>query len=170
MDIFKDIPAIDWSRFVQGPVSDSMWLSFMSLVQLCRCVEHWHNTARTLRAATRPRQPDYKPATSYAIRKLRNEWEKPIKDYEARMHRASYLANEKLAEMSHLAGDEGTPDWKLCTAAVLSIGPSLGRARSRYKSVALAFFDAAELANTEPDVIASLWLNNAGYTNQEPHL
>jgi hypothetical protein len=91
------------------------------------------------------------------------------------MHRAAYLADEKVAEMSHLptAGAEGTSDWKLLAAAALSIGRSLGHEQARYKSVAFdAFdaFDAAELSEPDPSVIASQWLVRAGYSDHRPQL
>jgi hypothetical protein len=58
----------------------------------------------------------------------------------------------------------------LCAATALSMGISLGRARTRYKSLALDAIDAAQLTNSDPSAIASLWLERAGYTGQLPHL
>jgi hypothetical protein len=67
--------------------------------------------------------------------------------------------------------DNGSPDWNLYFAAALSIGrQSLGQKNARYKSVALEAFDAAELTNSDPRVIARLWLDNGGYTSQQPRL
>jgi hypothetical protein len=58
----------------------------------------------------------------------------------------------------------------LCAATALSMCISLGRAQTRYKSLALDAFDAAQLTGSDPIAIASLWLENAGYTGQLPHL
>jgi hypothetical protein len=168
MDIFKGVPPIDWSRFAQGSVSDPMWQSFMGLVKLCHCVEHWRNSSQSARRTRRPK-PLY-PESPHMRRKNQDEWDQPMKEDENRMHRAANLACENFTDMSHLAVDQGTPDWKLFKATDLSVHPSLGQTNARYKSIALEAFDSAELANTEPDVIASKWLNNAGYANQGPHL
>jgi hypothetical protein len=88
------------------------------------------------------------------------------------MHRAAYLANEKVTGMSYLItpADEGKPNWKLWFAAALSIGRSLGHDHARYKSVAFDAFDAAELINPDPSIIASGWLTTAGYLDQQPRL
>jgi hypothetical protein len=50
------------------------------------------------------------------------------------------------------------------------MGISLGRARTRYKSLALDAFDAAQLTNSDPMALANFWLENAGYTDQHPQL
>jgi hypothetical protein len=164
-------PAIDWSRFAQGAVSDPMWRSFKGLVRLCHCVEHWREARRSLRL-TRAPQPFYTPETRYARRKREDEWKQPIRECETHMHRAAYLADERVAEMSHLptAGAEGTSDWKLLAAAALSIGRSLGPEQARYKSVAFDAFDAAELSEPDPSVIARQWLIRAGYSDHRPQL
>jgi hypothetical protein len=134
-------PAIDWSHFAQGAVSDPMWRSFKDLILLCHCVEHWRETRRSLRL-TRPPQPFYTPETRYARKKRQDEWKRPIMDCETHMHRAAYLADEKIAGMSYLItpADEGKPDWKLWFAAALSIGRSLGHDHARYKSIAFDTF------------------------------
>lgn len=162
-------PDIDWSRFSQGSVSDQMWRSFKDLVLLCHCVEHWRETRRSLRL-TRAPQPFYTPETSYARRKRQDEWKRPIRDSENHMHRAAYLAEEKVAEMSYLikATDKGEPDWNLWWAAALSIARSLGHEGARYKSVAFDAFDAAELVDAEPEAVARRWLASAGYSDQHP--
>jgi hypothetical protein len=160
MDIFKGVPPIDLSRFAQGPVSNPMWQSFTGLVKLCHAVEHWRNSAQSARRTRRPK-PLY-PESPHMRRKNQDEWDQPMKEDENRVHRTAYLANESLAEMSNMATDEGTPDWKLFRATILSFKPSLGQTHARYKTVALEAFDAGALTNTEPDAIATLWLHNAG--------
>jgi hypothetical protein len=161
-------PTIDWSRFAQGAVSDRMWRAFKDLVKLCHCVEHWREDHRAL-ARTRSPKPLY-PESVYMRKKRFDEWKQPQTISENHMHRAANLAIEKVGQMSHLAPtDEGNPDWKLCAAAVFSFGISLGQTHARYKSLALDAFDAAELSQSDPSVIASQWLANAGYTD-EPRL
>jgi hypothetical protein len=88
------------------------------------------------------------------------------------MHRAAYLADSKVADVSYLISpaDKGSPDWNLWFAAALSIGRSLGHERARYKSIAFNAFDAAELSEPDPSIIASQWLVRAGYTDQQPCL
>jgi hypothetical protein len=143
-----------------------MWHAFTDLVKLCHCVEHRREAARSLRM-TRPAKPLY-----LDMRKQRtDEWRQGITDCEDRMHRAAHLADDKVREMSRIAPtDEGDPDWKLCEATALSMGISLGRARTRYKSLALDVFDAGQLTSSDPIAIASLWLEKAGYTGQLPQL
>jgi hypothetical protein len=163
-------PSIDWNRFSQGTVSNPMWHAFTDLVKLCHCVEHWREAARSLRMTTRPAKPLY-PESIHMRKQRVDEWRQRITDCEGRMHRSAHLADDKVREMSRIAPtDEGNPDWKLRAAAALSIGISLGRARTRYKSLALDALDATELTNSDPTVIASLWLENAGYTGQLPQL
>jgi hypothetical protein len=162
-------PSIDWNRFAQGTVSNPMWYAFTDLVKLCHYVEHWHEAARSLRM-TRPSKPLY-PENIHVRKQRVVEWRQGIADCEDRMHRAAHLADDKVREMSHMAPtDEGDPDWKLCAAAALSMAISLGRARTRYKSLALDAFDAAQLTSSDPIAIASLWLERAGYTGQLPQL
>jgi hypothetical protein len=172
MDVLKGVPPINWSHFAQGPVSDPMWHAFKQLVTLCHCVEHWR-TVRDSHRLTRAPKPLY-PETPYMRKELQDEWKQPAIDSENRMHRAANLADEKVADMSRLVppGDQGgtTPDFKLCAAAVFSIGRSLGRARARYKSLALDSFDAAAELSPEPDIIANQWLLRAGYPDSQPQL
>jgi hypothetical protein len=161
-------PSIDWTRFAQGSVSDHTWHAFLDLVQLCHCVEHWREAARSLRM-TRPSKPLFYQESSY--KKLVNEWRQGITDYESKRHHAAHLADDKVREMSRIApADEGNPDWKLCAAAARSMGISLGRAQTRYKSLALDTFYAALLTNSDPSALASFWLESAGYTGQQPQL
>jgi hypothetical protein len=161
-------PSIDWTRFAQDTVSDPMWHAFLELVSLCHCVEHWREASRSIRM-TRPARPVFYQESSH--KKLVDEWKQGITDCENKMHRAAHLADNKVREMSRIAPtDEGNPDWKLCAATALSMGISLGRAQTRYKSLALDTFYAALLTNSDPSVIASFWLENAGYTGQLPQL
>ncbi|SDS18984.1 hypothetical protein [Bradyrhizobium canariense] len=164
-------PRIDWSRFAQGAVSDRMWRAFKDLVMLCHSVEHWREVHRSLQM-TRPPQPYYMPESRHYRKKRLDEWKRPITQSENHMHRAAHLADEKVAEISYLISpaDEGTPDWNLYFAAALSIGRTLGHERARYKSVAFDAFDAAELSEPDPSVIASQWLIRAGLPHRQPHL
>jgi hypothetical protein len=161
-------PLIDWTRFAQGTLSDPMWHAFLDLVSLCHCVEHWREAARSLRM-TRPAKTLFYQESSY--KKLVEEWKHGITDCESKRHGAAHLADDKVREMPRIAStDEGDPDWKLCAATALSMGISLGRARTRYKSLALDAFDAAQLTNSDPIALANFWLENAGYTDQHPQL
>jgi hypothetical protein len=164
-------PRIDWSRFSQGAVSDRMWNAFKDLVQLCYCVEHWRELFRS-QSLTRAPQPYYTPESRHMRKKRLDEWKRPIKGSENHMHRAAYLADSKVADVSYLISpaDKGSPDWNLWFAAALSIGRSLGHERARYKSIAFNAFDAAELSEPDPSIIASQWLVRAGYTDQQPCL
>jgi hypothetical protein len=162
-------PSIDWNRFAQGTVSNPMWHAFTDLVKLCHYVEHWREAARSLRM-TRPAKPLYTESIHMKKQSV-DEWRQGITDCEDRMHRAAHLADDKVREMSRIAPTNvGDSDCNLCAATALSMGISLGRARTRYKSLALDAFDAAQLTNSEPSAIASLWLESAGYTGQLPHL
>jgi hypothetical protein len=161
-------PSIDWNRFAQGAVSAPMWHAFTDLVKLCHYIEHWREAARSLRM-TRPAKPAFYQESSY--KKLINEWRQGIADCEDRMHRAAHLADDKVREMSRIAPTNvGESDWNLGAATALSMGISLGRAQTRYKSLALDAFDAAQLTNSDPSAIASIWLERAGYTGQLPQL
>jgi hypothetical protein len=163
-------PTIDWNLFAQGAVSDPMWRAFKELVTLCHCVEHWHKDRRGLQMTRAPRS--LYPESSHAKKKSLDERKRAIDVSDNRIHRAAHLANEKIIEMSHLTspGDpEGTaPDFRLCAAAVLSIGRSLGHERARYKSVAFDSFDAATELSLEPDITANHWLVRAGYPDSQP--
>jgi hypothetical protein len=145
-------PSIDWSRFAQGTVSHSMWQAFKDLVTLCHRVEYWRDAAYSLRMTTQP-----------------DQWQQLITEYENKMHRDAHLANEKVAEMSHLM-TQADPDQKLYLAAALSISRSLGHERAHYRSVAFDAFDAAELSDPDPHIIARRWLDKAGLTDQQPQL
>ena len=159
-------PSIDWTRFAQGTVSDPMWRTFLDLVNLCHCVEHWREASRSIRM-TRPAKPVFYQESSH--KKLIDEWKQGITDCENKRHRAAHLADDKVREMSRIAPtDEGDPDWHLCAATALSMGISLGRAQTRYKSLALDAFDAAQLTGSAPSAIAILWLESAGYTGEQP--
>jgi hypothetical protein len=162
-------PSIDWRRFAQGAVSDPMWRNFKDLVLLCHCVEHWRETLRFL-SFTRPPQPSYTPESRHYRKKRLDEWTRPINESENHMHRAAHLADEKIAEMSYLVSPvgRGSSDCNLYFAASLSIGRSLGHERARYKSVAFGLFDAAQLAEPDPSIIASKWLIEAGYADRQP--
>ena len=157
-------PAIDWSRFAQGDISDPMWHGFRGLVVLCHEVKYRGETSRSLRL-TKPFRP-LDPESPAMKKKRLDQWKQPIKDSDAKMHRAAYLASAKLAEMRGLIVDKGEPDSKLWRAAVLSIEPSRRYNHARYKSVALEAFDAAELNYSDPRAVADRWLDNAGYPNQ----
>jgi hypothetical protein len=146
-----------------------MWHAFTDLVQLCHCVEHWRETARSLRM-TRPAEPLF-PESIHMRKQRVDEWRQGIADCVDRMHRAAHLADDKVREMFRLAPiDEGNPDWKLCAATALSMGISLGRAQTRYKSLTLDAFYASLLTNSDRRIIASFWLESAGYTGQQPQL
>src|ERR1700721_1840535 len=143
--------------------------SFLDLVKLCHCVEHWREAPPSLRLTTRPSKPLFYQESSY--KKLVNDWRQEITDSESKRHRAAPLPDGKVREMSRIAPtDEGNPDLNLSAAAALSMGISLGRAQTRYKSLALDAFDAAQPAGSHPSAIASLWLENAGYAGQQPQL
>jgi len=157
-------PAIDSSRFVQGAISDSMWQHFGGLVVLCHYVEHWRETAHSLRTTTRPPAPDCKES-NYLENKRVDDSKRPIEEHEARMRRDAYLADENVEMMACLAAsaNDGTPDWKLANAVVL-LWKSQGHAQARYKSIAFDAFDGvAQLIDSDPRVIASRWLANSGY-------
>jgi hypothetical protein len=170
MDVLKYwVPTIDWSRFTQGAVSDGMWRAFTDLVTLCHCEQHWREVRDALRLTRSPR-PLHRESPHMRQKRL-DEWKRPITDYENRMHRAAYLAVEKVVGMSQTLADQGTPDRNLYAAVAGSIDASHGQGRARYKSLALDAFDAKELSVYEPSVIAARWLSRAGYSEaDEPQL
>lgn len=165
-------PAVDWGQFHQGPLSDRMWSAFKNLVLLCHAAEYWRDAVRANRLTPQPR-PMYTPESRYMRKKRLGEWRRPLRQSETHMHRAAFLAEEKIAEMSYLIGpeDKGKPDHSLWFACALSVGRLLGHERARYKSIAFRAFDAdTDLAGADPSVTAKRWLVNAGYADDDPRL
>lgn len=152
-------PLLDWATFKQGEVSDRMWSGFRAVVELAHAREHWRQAAYEMRLRP-PGAPLY-PESKYMQGKRRDEWRREISRAEGHMHRAGFLADESIANMSYLIGeaDKGKPDYKLWWALRLTVG-------QRHESadwVKLAFnsFDAAHELVAEPDAIASRWLGKS---------
>jgi hypothetical protein len=95
-------------------------------VQLCHAFRHWKQRVRDT-SVTPPRQYAEAAETAQQFKKRREEWRRELRQRETHMHRAGYLADDKLANMSYLIGpaDEGKPDWALWWAARLAIGRAL---------------------------------------------
>lgn len=171
MDVLEHwMPSIDWSRFNQGPLSDGMWSAFKNLVALCHAAEYWRDAVRANRLTPQPR-PMYTPESRHMRRKRLDEWRRPLRQSETHLHRAAFLADEKVAEMSYLIGpaDQGKPDWNLWWSCALAVGRSLGHEGARYKSVAFSAFNAdRDLEGADPSVTAKRWLTNAGYADADP--
>jgi hypothetical protein len=66
--------------------------------------------------------------------------------------------------------ERANPDMILSAAAALSMSISFGRAQTRYKSLPLDAFDAAQLTGSDPSAIARFWLEDAGCTGRQPQL
>jgi hypothetical protein len=159
-------PAVNWSRFAQGAVSERIWRSFSQLVQLCHAHEHWKRAAQQIRLSP-PGAPIYGSESKYQRNKRRDEWKREIQSAEGHMHRAGFLAAEMIASMSYLLtnADEGTPDWNLYWALRLAVRHQPHHERARCKAAAFDAFIADEELKGEPPEIATRWLHQAGYTD-----
>jgi hypothetical protein len=81
------------------------------------------------------------------------------------MHRAEYLADSTIAEMSHLisGGDLGNADSKLWHALRFAVRR---RPQMRCKAAAFEAFDSERELDGEWDRIAGRWLLAAGYSGE----
>jgi hypothetical protein len=121
----------------------------------------------TLRAAP----PIYlRQESKYQRNKHRSEWKREIERAEGHMHRAAFLAAEKIAGMSYLVstGDEGKPDWKMYWALRLAVRYQPNHTQARCKVAAFKAFDADAELQGDPMEIARRWSQAAGYSDLEP--
>lgn len=167
MDVLKYWrPSIDWSQFQQGSVSDQTWSHFCDVVQLCHAHGHWKEIAGEIRK-TPPGRPIYGTESTYQRNKRRHEWKREIERAEGHMHRAGFLAAEKMAAMSYLLtpDDEGTPNWNLYGALRLAVRHHPHHETGRFKAAAFQSFDADSELQGEIKEIAVRWLRQAGYND-----
>ncbi len=159
-------PAIDWTQFSQGTLSDGVWHHFCQLVQLCHAHQHWHEAARKIRLSP-PGASFYGQESKYQRNKRRHEWKREIERAEGHMYRAAYLAAEKICAMSYLLtpNDEGTPDWNLYWALRLAVQHQPNHTQARCKVAAFEAFDADNEIIGEPLQIARRWLQQSGYSD-----
>ena len=125
---------ITWAGFKQGAVSKQMWSYFCQLVQLSHAHGHWQKAAQEVRL--RPPGPSpYGPESKYQRNKRRDEWKREIQRAEGHMHRAAFLAAEKIAGMSYLLtnDDEGKPDWNMYWALRVAMRHQPSHTQGRYK-------------------------------------
>lgn len=151
-------PAVAWADFKQGTVSERMWGYFCQLVQLCHAHEHWEKAAQAIRF-TPPRPSIYGPESKYQRNKHRNEWKREIERAEGHMHRAAFLAAEKIAEMSYLISpdNEGKPDWNMYWALLVAVRHLMNQTHMRCKAAAFKAFDADAELSGDPVEIARRW-------------
>jgi hypothetical protein len=159
-------PNIGWAGFKQGPVSERMWGYFCQLVQLCHAHEHWQKAVQEIRFAP-PRPSIYGPESKYQRNKRRNEWKRDIERAEGHMHRAAFLAAEKIAGMSYLItkDDEGKPDWNMYWALRLAVQHQPKHTQARCKIAAFEAFNADAELKGDPMEIARRWSQAAGYSD-----
>lgn len=156
-------PAIDWSRFEQGALSDQAWNLFKAVVQLSHAHGHWAKVAQEIRLSP-PRQLVFPSETKQQHKKRQDAWKRDIERAEGHMHRAAFLAAERIAALSYLVKpeDEGKPDWILYFAAMLAARHQPDHTRGRYSALAFTSFDAKTEIDGDPAIIAIRWLRNAG--------
>jgi hypothetical protein len=156
-------PQIDWGQFIQGPVSDRMWEAFREVVQLCHAQQHWEAAAYKMKLTPLPVNP-FGEETKHQKRKRGQERKQDIERAEGHMYRAQHLADEKIAQMSHMLtkGDQGTPDWKLYFALRHAVAPRPNYVGARFDVAAFKSFDAdAELTSDVEDIIDRWKANRA---------
>jgi hypothetical protein len=156
-------PSIDWTKFKQGPVSDTMWSDFRELVQLCHAYRHWQEAAQSQQASL-PSPPPY-PKRNHLRSKRRRERKVENRQIERHMLRAAYLAAQKMAVMSNRLGpdrEHPAADYKLYLALLLAIAPLPNHELARCRAVAFEAFDAASELSGSPQDSARRWLK-AGY-------
>src|SRR5580704_4318349 len=154
-------PTIQWNEFRRGAVSESLWQSFCQTVRLCHAACHWERGHREESMAV-PRMSLQPRETRRDFKNRHREWKREVQRRDAHMHRAEYLADSKVAEMSHLlrSADPGSADWKLWRALRCTIGR---RPKMRCKAAAFASFDSVQELEDEWEQIALRWLRDAGY-------
>src|ERR1700730_19306770 len=139
-----------------------MWHSFKALVQLCHASCYWEREKRQALMAT-PRQWSQPQESTRDFKRRRDEWKAEIRRREKHMHRAEYLADSAIAEMSFLISDadRGAPDWKLWHALRDAVRR---QPQMRCKAAAFEAFDSERELEGELDQIAGRWLRAAGYS------
>jgi hypothetical protein len=159
-------PTIGWAGFKRGTVSEPMWGYFCQLVQLCHAHEHWQKATQEIRFAP-PRASVYGPESKYQRNKRNNEWKRDIERAEGHMHRAAYLAADKITSMSYLLtdDDEGKPDWNMYLALRFAIRHQPNHTQARCKVAAFRAFDADTELKGDPVEIARRWSLAAGYSD-----
>ena len=154
-------PNINWSQFDQGPISYAMWSGLTELVVLCHVFKHWERRVREMKASS-PAQHTFPPESRHEFQQREDQWRADIREKEKHMHRAGFLADEKLARMSYLIGpdDKDTPDYKLCLAlrCAIPVGSD-----SRWRAAAFDAFNAGVELEANVAQIAQQWLRNAKY-------
>jgi hypothetical protein len=82
------------------------------------------------------------------------------------MHRAAYLAAEKMVEMSYLVTNDRTkPDWNLWLALWLALAYQPNHERTRCKAAAFNEFSAETDLQGSAEEIAVRWLTRSGYSD-----
>ena len=159
-------PSVSWTGFKQGAVSERMWSHFCQLVQLCHAHGHWQKVTQNIRL-TPPRPSVYGPESKYQRNKRRNEWKGEINRAEGHMHRAAYLAAERISAMSYLLtnDDEGKPDWNMYWALRLAVRHQPNHAQARCKVAAFEAFEADAELQGDPLDIARRWSAAVGYND-----
>jgi hypothetical protein len=120
---------------------------------------------RGQRASRQPR-PAYKES-AYQRSKRQKEWKRNIERCEGHMHRAAYLAANKMAEKSHLVTNDRTnPAWNLWLALWLALAYQPYHDRALCNAAAFeGFIVDTELQQASAEDAAVRWLNKAGYTD-----
>jgi hypothetical protein len=157
--------SIDWAGFRQGAVSAQMWSYFCDLVRVCHAHGHWREVEEEKRMAPE-RAPLHGPESKHYRSKRRQERKSDIERALGRVNRASYLADERIARMSHLLTnkDEGTPICNLYRALDIATRRRPLHTRARWDVVrAFKSFDADTELKGDPVEIARRWSRAAGY-------
>ncbi|MGB0084630.1 MAG: hypothetical protein WBP94_04555 [Rhodomicrobiaceae bacterium] len=154
-------PAIDWTRFQQGGISDGGWQIFGEIVQLSWAWKHWDKAAQAA-LFSRPPAPLYRES-DYMRRKRKQEWQRSIDRLKGHKMGAAFLAAERVNALGAIGSrQEGTPDWYLSLAIYQSLGPEflhpyIGHERANFAVLAFAEFDAGIEVTENPGAVASRW-------------
>lgn len=108
-------PAIDWTRFSQGQLSDAMWQKFLGLVSLCHLYRSQKSDVRDI-ANTPLGRPLY-PESRYKQNKRRREHARGLNEAEGHMYQTAHRVAYQLCDMASLIeGRMYRPDVTLCDA------------------------------------------------------
>ncbi len=146
---------IDWAKFSQGPISDSAWSAFRTLVHNSREYLKEKNAARDARHSAQIEVPGGNKYAGLAKRQL----EASAKGHDSEWHAAEYRAFQELHRLAKIGSDShpDSPDHRFSIAIINAVGgaPALCyQERGDYSTTAMSSMDAAAFLELPPDQVA----------------